>query len=95
MMVLGDLNDQIPLWEISRISGISLSGCYYKPRKRHVQRLDFSTMERIKDITSERPTYGYREYGQYWGSRYKGEPEDRQEGHEGQKSLPSCIKAQK
>ena len=60
MMVLDDLKDQIPLREISRISGISLSGYYYKSVKRHIQRLDPSTKERIKDITSERPTYGYR-----------------------------------
>ncbi len=33
MMVLDDLKDQIPLREISRISGISLSGYYYRPRK--------------------------------------------------------------
>ena len=32
MMVLDDLKDQIPLREVSRISGISLSGYYYKPR---------------------------------------------------------------
>ena len=60
MMVLDDLKDQIPLREISRISGISLSGYYYKSVKRHIQRLDPSTKERIKDIASESPTYGYR-----------------------------------
>ena len=59
-MVINDLKDQIPLREISRISGISLSGYYYKPVKRHIQRLDPSTRARIKDIASERPTYGYR-----------------------------------
>ena len=31
MMVLDDLKDQIPLREISRISGISLSGYYTDP----------------------------------------------------------------
>ena len=36
-MVINDLKDQIPLREISRISGISLSGYYYKPVKRHIQ----------------------------------------------------------
>ena len=35
-MVINDLKDQIPLREISRISGISLSGYYYKPVKRHI-----------------------------------------------------------
>ena len=59
-MVINDLKDQIPLREISRISGISLSGYYYRPRERHVERLDPSTRARIKDIASERPTYGYR-----------------------------------
>ena len=28
--------------------------------KRHIQRLDPSTRTRIRDIASERPTYGYR-----------------------------------
>ena len=60
MMVLDDLKDNVPLREISRISGISLSGYYYKPRKRQVVRLDPSTKKRIKGIVSERPTYGYR-----------------------------------
>ena len=60
MMVLEDLKDQIHLREISRMSGISLSGYYYKPKERHVERLDPSIKERIKDIASERPTYGYR-----------------------------------
>ena len=59
-MVINDLKDQIPLREISRISGISLSGYYYKPVKRHIQRFDPSIKERIRDIASERPTYGYR-----------------------------------
>ena len=57
-MVINDLKDQIPLREISRISGISLSGYYYKPVKRHIQRLDTSITERIRYIASERPTYG-------------------------------------
>ena len=48
-MVINDLKDQIPLREISRISGISLSGYYYKPVKRHIQRLDPSIKERIRD----------------------------------------------
>ena len=60
MMVLEDLKDQIPLREISRISGISLSGYYYKPRERHIQRIDPTIKEIIRKIASERPTYGYR-----------------------------------
>ena len=32
MMVIDDLKDQIPFREISRISGISLFGYYYRPR---------------------------------------------------------------
>ncbi len=59
-MVINDLKDQIPLREISRISGQRDSGYYYKPVKRRIQRLDPSTRARIKDIASERPTYGYR-----------------------------------
>ena len=60
MMVLEDLKHEMSLRNISRISGISLSGYYYKPVKRHIQRLDPSTRARIRDIASERPTYGYR-----------------------------------
>ena len=60
MMDLDDLKDQIPLMEISRISGIPLSGYYYKHVKRHIQRLDPSTRERIRDTALERSTYGYR-----------------------------------
>ena len=60
MMVLEDLKQGMSLRNISRISGISLSGYYYRPRKRNIQRLDPSTRARIKDIASERPTYGYR-----------------------------------
>ena len=63
MMVLDDLKDKVPLREISRISGISLSGYCYRPREGHIQRLDFSTRERIKNIASERPIYGY---GRVW-----------------------------
>ena len=60
MKVIDVLKDQIPLREISRISGISLSGYYYKPVKRYIQRLDPSIREKIRYIASERPTYGYR-----------------------------------
>jgi transposase InsO family protein len=60
MMVLEDLKHEMSLRNISRISGISLSGYYYRPRERHIQRLDPSTRARIKGIASERPTYGYR-----------------------------------
>ena len=59
MMVLEDLKQEMSLRNISRVSGISLPGYYYKPRKRHIQRLDSSTKERIRDIASERPTHGY------------------------------------
>ena len=60
MMVLEDLKPRMPLRRISRISGISLSGYYYHPRERHVERLDPQIRERIRMIASERPTYGYR-----------------------------------
>ena len=60
MMVLDDLKDKVPLRQISRISGISLSGYYYRPTERHIQRLDPSNKEWIRYITSKKPTYGYR-----------------------------------
>ena len=60
MMILEDLKHEMSLRNISRISGISLSGYYYRHVKRHVERLDPSTSEKIKSIASERPTYGYR-----------------------------------
>ena len=69
MMVLEDLKHEMSLRNISRISEISLSGYYYKPVKRHIQRLDPSTRTRIKDIASERPTYDTGECGQYLGIR--------------------------
>ena len=59
-MVIDDLKDQIPLREISRISGISLSGYYYKPVKRYIQRLDPAIKEKVRYIASERTTYRYR-----------------------------------
>ena len=60
MVVIDDLKDQISLRGISRISRIPLSEYYYRPVKRHIQRLDLFTNEKIKHIASERPTYGYR-----------------------------------
>lgn len=60
MMVIDDLKDQISLREISRISRISLSGYYYKPVKRYVQRLDPAIKEKVRYIASERTTYRYR-----------------------------------
>ena len=59
-MVIEDLKQEMSLRNISRISGISLSGYYYKSTERHIQRLDPSIKERIKDIASDRTTYGYR-----------------------------------
>ena len=55
-----DLKQEMSLRNISRISGISISEYYYKSTERHIQRLDPSIKERIKDIASERTTYGYR-----------------------------------
>ncbi|MEM0136364.1 MAG: IS3 family transposase [Thermoplasmatales archaeon] len=60
MMVLEDLKQEMSLRNISRISGISLSGYYYRYVNRHIQRPDPSTMEKIRGIASERTTYGYR-----------------------------------
>ena len=60
MMVLEELKHEMSLRNISRISGMSLSGYYYRPRERHVERLDPSIKERIRYIASERLTYGFR-----------------------------------
>ena len=59
-MVIDDLKQEMSLRNISRTSGIPLSEYYYRPVKRHIQRLDLFTNEKIKHIASERPTYGYR-----------------------------------
>ena len=59
-MVLEDLKQWMSLRNISRISGISLSGYYYRPKQRHLERLDPQIKERTREIASERPTYGYR-----------------------------------
>ena len=84
-MVLDDLKDQIPLREISRISGISLSGYYYRPVKRHVQ----GYCIRKTGIQIQESMGNTEE------SRYKGEPEDCQESAQRQQSEPTCIKTQK
>ena len=60
MMVIEDLKQGMSPRNISRISGISLSGYYDRSSERHVERLDPSIEERIREIASERPTYGYR-----------------------------------
>ncbi len=39
---------------------ISISSYYYHPVRRSITRLDPSIKVRIRDIASERPTYGYR-----------------------------------
>ena len=60
MMVLEDLKQEMSLRNISKISGISLSGYYYRPVGRHIQRLDPTIRNKIREIASERPIYGYR-----------------------------------
>ena len=59
MTIVEDLRSDMPLREISRVSGISLSSFYYKEKERRVNRL---SPQIVQDITtaSERPTYGYR-----------------------------------
>jgi hypothetical protein len=54
-MVLEDLKQKMYLRYISRISGISLSGYYYHPKERHLERLDPQIKKRIREIASERP----------------------------------------
>ena len=58
-MVIEDLKEEMSLRNISRISKISLSGYYYTPKKRHIQRLEPSIKERIRYIASQRSIYGY------------------------------------
>ena len=53
MMVLEYLRHRMSLRNISRISGISLFGYYYRPRERHIQRIDPTIRERIRDVASE------------------------------------------
>ena len=60
MMIIDDLRDRMHFREISGISGISLSGYYYRPVKRRIQRPDPFPGERMEDIASERPTHWYR-----------------------------------
>jgi hypothetical protein len=83
-MVINDLKDQIPLREISRISGISLSGYYYKPVKRHIQRLDPSIKDEDQGHCIRKTDIRIQEsVGNTEESGYNGESEDRQEGSEG------------
>jgi len=60
MTVVEDLRGDMPLREISRISGISLSSLYYREKERRVRRLSPQIEEDIIRTASERPTYGYR-----------------------------------
>jgi transposase InsO family protein len=60
MTVVEDLRGEMPLREISRVSGISLSSLYYQEKERRVSRLSPQIEESIIRIASERPTYGYR-----------------------------------
>ncbi len=60
MTVVEDLRNDMPLREISRVSGISLSSFYYKEKERRVRRLSPLIEQDIIKTASERPTYGYR-----------------------------------
>ena len=55
-MVIEDLKEEMSLRNISRISGISLSGYYHLPEREHIQRLDPSIKASILNIASERPS---------------------------------------
>ena len=85
MMVLDDLKDQIPLREISRISGISLSEYYYRPVKRHVQ----GYCIRKTDIRIQESMGNTEEF------RHACESKDCQESAQRQQSEPTCIKTQR
>jgi transposase InsO family protein len=60
MTVVEDLQSEMPLREISRVSGISLSSLYYKEKERRVKRLSPQIEQDIISTASERLTYGYR-----------------------------------
>ena len=60
MTVVEDLRGDMPLREISRVSGISLSSFYYQEKGRRVKRLSPQIEQDIIRTASERPTYGYR-----------------------------------
>ncbi|MCL4413110.1 MAG: IS3 family transposase [Candidatus Thermoplasmatota archaeon] len=60
MIVVEDLKSDMPLREIARVSGISLSSFYYQEKERRVSRLSPQIEEEIIITASERPTYGYR-----------------------------------
>ncbi len=60
MTVVEDLQSEMPLREISRVSGISLSSFYYQEKERRVNRLSPQIEQDIIRTASERPTYGYR-----------------------------------
>ncbi len=60
MTVIEDLRSDMPLREISRVSGISLSSFYYTQKERNVNRLSHQIEQDIIRTASERPTYGYR-----------------------------------
>ena len=78
MMVLEDLKQEMSLRNISRISGISLSGYYYRPVERHIQRLDPTIRNKIKGDCIRKANIRIQEsMGNTEESRYKGEPEDR------------------
>ncbi|MEM0134653.1 MAG: hypothetical protein QXU18_05415 [Thermoplasmatales archaeon] len=59
MIILEDLKQEMSLRNISRISGISLSGYYYRHVNRHIQRNDPSIRQRIRGIASNRQTYEF------------------------------------
>lgn len=59
-MVIEDIKLVISLRYFSRISRVQLSGYYYTPRERTMERIDPSIREMIKEIASEYSTYRYR-----------------------------------
>ena len=65
MMVLEDLRQVMSFRNISRISGISLSGYYYWPVERHIQRLDPTIRKRSGRLHQKGQPTDTGEYGQY------------------------------
>ena len=58
MTVVEDLRGDMPLREISRVSGISLSSFCYQEKKRRVKRLSPLIEQDIISTASERPCHG-------------------------------------
>ncbi len=95
MTVVEDLRSDMPLREISRVSGISLSSLHYREKERRVKRLSPQIEQDIIRTASERPHLRLQEgLGSAQKRRNCNQSEISQEGAEDQQSLPAIRKAQ-